>query len=253
MDQDWLIRPLPRTDLLLAKMLFVLVSVCLPMLVVNLIDELALGFRVLPSLGDALYKEAYLFICLLLPAMAVASATRNAIELVVLVAAMVVLYAASLWFSATLFGADRCPTCDTSVSWLQHLFQHLGLFAGSAVVLGLQYYRRNTRAARYLLAAGAVLLVIVQLPWNAAFGIQMWLGAPIGSPPAVIQIAADPTDVGGAMATGRNRQDRAQRAAQALLQGDVDAAVLNLKSFPAATRSAGRIAGPAADLRHDPR
>jgi hypothetical protein len=230
-DQDWLVRPLPRTDLLLAKMLFVLATVCLPMLIVNLIDELALGFPALPSFADALYKEAYLFVCLLVPAVALASATRNMIDLVVLVAALVVLYSASLWVSATLFGVDRCPTCDTGISWLQHLLQHAGVFVGSAVVLGLQYYRRKTRVSRLLLAAGVLLLVIVQLPWNAAFAIQSWVGAPRGSSPAAILIAAGATDVADGAATGRGKQDTARRATQALLHGDVDAAVLSLKSI----------------------
>src|SRR6266702_5205579 len=206
-DQDWLVRPLARTDLLLAKMLFVLVTVCLPMLVVNLVDALALGFPALPSLADALYKEAYLFVCLLIPAMALASATRNMIDLVVLVAALVVLYAAGLWISAALFGVDRCPTCDTSISWLQHLLQHAGVFVGSAAVLGLQYYRRKTQVSRALLAAGVVLLVSVQLPWDAAFAIQSWMGVPIGSSPAAIRIAADAAEVTDGPAIGRGSQD----------------------------------------------
>ena len=87
-DQDWLIRPLSRTDLLLAKLLFVAVTVCAPMLVVNIADELAQGFPFGPSFGYAVYKELYLFVCLLVPAVAVASATRNAVELVVLVAGL---------------------------------------------------------------------------------------------------------------------------------------------------------------------
>lgn len=230
-DQDWLIRPLQRTDLLLAKLLFVLVTVCLPMIVLNVIDELALGFHAVPSLGDALYKEAYLFVCLLVPAMAVASVTRHMIELVVLVAGSVVLYAASLWLSAMLFGVDRCPTCDTSISWLQHLFQHLEVLVGSAVVLALQYYRRETQASRVLLAIGVVLLVVVQLPWNAAFAIQAWTGVPIGTPAAAIQIAADAIEMTDGTATGRGGQVSARLATRALLQGDVDAAVLNLKTF----------------------
>ncbi len=50
------------------------------MLFVNLVDELALGFKLMPSFGDALYKEVYVFVCLLIPATAVASATRNAVS-----------------------------------------------------------------------------------------------------------------------------------------------------------------------------
>ncbi len=224
-DQDWLIRPLDRTDLLLAKVLFIAVTVCGPMLVVNLVDELALGFKVLPSFGDALYKEAYLFVCLLVPVAAVAAATRNAAELVVLVAALVLLYVVSVWLSAALFGLDRCPTCETSLSWLQRLLQHLGLLVGSAAVLALQYYRRKTSASRWLLAVGVVLLVAVQLPWGVAFTVQSWMGAPIGSAPAAIQIAAQPARVTVAATSGGNRQDSAKRATQALLQGDVGTAL----------------------------
>jgi len=179
-DQDWLIRPLNRTELLLAKLLFVAVTVCVPMLIVNLADELALGFKVMPSFGDALYKEVYMFACLLVPATAIASATRNAVELVILVAGLVLLYVVTVWLSATLFGLDRCPTCDTSVSWLQSLLQHLGLLVGSGAVLAVQYYWRKTSVARVLLAAGVVLLVVVQLPWSVAFTIQTWMGVPIG-------------------------------------------------------------------------
>ena len=230
-DQDWLIRPLERTELLLAKMLFVAVTVCVPMLVVNLIDELALGFRFLPSLGAALYKETYLFICLLVPAAALAAATRNAVELLVLVAGLVLLYVASVWLSATLFGLDRCPTCETSLAWLQSLMQHLGLLVGSAAVLVLQYYRRKTPVARVMLAVGVLLLVVVQLPWSVAFAVQAWMSVPIGSPPAAILIAAQPTAIGVGSTSGRSRQDNAKRATQALLQGDVDTAVQIQKSI----------------------
>lgn len=230
-DQDWLIRPLHRTELLLAKILFLAVTVCGPMLVVNLLDELALGFQVLPCVGDALYKEAYMFICLLVPVAAVAAATRNAAELVVLVAGLVLLYVFTVWLGATLFGLDRCPTCDTSVAWLQSLLQHLGVLVGSAAVLALQYYKRGTRASRCLLAAGVVLLVVVQLPWSVAFAIQTWMAAPLGSAPAAIRLTAQPTQVTVTAAGGRSPKDNAKRAAQALLQGDVDTAVQIQKSL----------------------
>jgi hypothetical protein len=224
-DQDWLTRPLSRTDLLLAKLLFVALTVCVPMLVVNLVDELALGFPFLPSFGDAVYKEFYLFVCLLVPATALASATRNVVELIILVAGLVLLYVVAVWLSATLFGLDRCPTCDTSVYWIQSLLQHIGILVGSAAVLGLQYYRRRTALSRGLLAAGVVLLVIVQIPWNTAFTVQTWVGVPIGSAPSTLQVTAGETTVASSTASGRSRQDNAKRAAQALLQGDVDAAV----------------------------
>ncbi|MBS0419250.1 MAG: hypothetical protein JSR66_16190 [Proteobacteria bacterium] len=224
-DQDWLIRPLSRTDLLLSKLLFVAVTVCGPMLVVNIVDEMALGFRFAPSFGFALYKELYLFVCLLVPAAAVAAATRNAVELVVLIAGLVLLYVLCVGLSALVFGLDRCPTCDTSILWIQSLLEHFGILVGSAVVLGFQYYERRTSLSRLVLAAGVVLLVIIQLPWNVAFAIQTWMGTPIGTAPAMLQVTAGETTVASSTAGGRSRQENAKRAAQALLQGDVDAAV----------------------------
>jgi hypothetical protein len=228
-DQDWLIRPLARTDLLLAKMLFALATICLPMLVVNFLQELLLGFPILPSFGDALYKEAFLFVCLVVPAMAVAAATRNMTELVLLGVGLVLIYAASLWVSALLFGANRCPTCGSGLEWMQHVLQHLGILAGSVVVLVLQYYYRKTEVSRRVLVVGTVLLVFAQLPWNAAFRIQSRMASAAGTTPASIRIQAGTAATSGSIGGGSGRQESARRATQALLKGNVDAAVENLK------------------------
>jgi hypothetical protein len=228
-DQDWLIRPLARTDLLLAKLLFAVVTICLPMLVVNFLQELLLGFPILPSLGDALYKEAFLFVCLVVPAMAIASATRNMTELVVLGVGLVLVYAASLWLSAFLFGASRCPTCGSAVEWIQHVLQHLGVFAGSVVILVLQYYHRKTAVSRRVMVLGTVLLVFAQLPWSTAFRIQSWMGTAGGTAPGSIQIQAGTAAASGLIGGGSGAQESARRATQALLKGNVDAAVENLK------------------------
>ena len=229
-DQDWLIRPVARTELLLAKVLFAVVMVSLPMLIVNFLDELLLGFPAAASFGDALYKEFYVFVCLLVPAMAAAAATRNLTELVVLGAGLVVLYVVSVWLSTTLGQIDRCPTCDTSLSWQQHLLQHIGIFIGSVAVLALQYYRRDTRASRWVLAVGVVLLVVVQVPWNVAFAIQTRMGPSIGSPPSAIGIGAGSAEV---VLANPGKQDSSRRLTRALLQGDVDEAVQNLKGIRA--------------------
>src|SRR5882762_5384249 len=158
-DQDWLIRPLNRTELLLAKLLFVAVTVCVPMLIVNLADELALGFKVIPSFGDALYKEVYMFVCLLVPATAIASATRNAVELVILVAGLVLLYVVTAESVATP-GIARGIRCRTRCSIL--LAQDVGCtsavgsgcgFAGGcpiAVECGLHHSNLDGSAHRHL-------------------------------------------------------------------------------------------------------
>jgi len=43
-DQDWLVRPLRRRDLLIAKILFVAMRISMPMFMVNVMHALARGF-----------------------------------------------------------------------------------------------------------------------------------------------------------------------------------------------------------------
>jgi hypothetical protein len=113
---------------------------------------------------------------------------------------------------------------------MQHVLQHVGVFVGSLIVLLLQYYRRKTTVSRWVLVAGTVLLVFAQLPWNAAFAIQSWMSAPGGTAPGNIGISLGTVEVSEAIGTGGGgRQDSARRATQAILKGNVDVAVENLK------------------------
>ena len=189
-DQDWLIRPLRRTDLLLAKLSFLLLAISVPMFALDLAQALAMGFPVGISLQDLLYKGIYVFISAMVPALALAATTRNMTELTVLGAALIVVFAVSLGLSAALFGESSCPTCETGVVWLQHLLQHVGVSCGAGIILALQYYRRRTEFSRALAILGAVALVFVQLSWNSAFAVQSWLSRSAG-PPAAITITID--------------------------------------------------------------
>jgi len=234
-EQDWLIRPLSRADLLLAKLAFVAISVCVPMLVVNLTHALALGFPLGLSLGIALYKELFVFACLLLPVMALAAVARNTSELLVFGACLVVLYAAALSVSALTLGSSGCPTCDTSIVWTQHLLQHIGVLAGAIVILVLQYFRRKTELSRAVAVVGVLMLVSLQLPWRLAFAAQRWM---TGAPDAAISasIAVDVAMVQAGLADPASDSDSASHrsnpgrgAAQALMSGDVGAAVESLQ------------------------
>ena len=48
-DQDWLIRPLNRTQLLLAKMIFLALAISVPMFILNLAHALAMGMPFVAS------------------------------------------------------------------------------------------------------------------------------------------------------------------------------------------------------------
>jgi hypothetical protein len=228
-DQDWLIRPLRRTDVILAKLAFLALTVSLPMLALNLAHALALGFPLALSLEVVLYKELYLVVCFMLPIVALAATARTMTELIGFGALLVVVYALSLILSAFCFGAEWCPTCDSGLSWMQHVLQHAGTVLGAAVVLVLQYHRRRTEIARVVMVLGSVALVFVQLPWHIAFALQGWLTRARGGATTItLELGASPDT----SATGTGSPGKAPGARQAtalLLQGNVDQALEALR------------------------
>jgi hypothetical protein len=227
-DQDWLIRPLSRTHLLLAKLGFVLLIITVPMTVSNLADAMASGFALLPSLKAVVSKELFVLACFLVPVLALASTTRNMTDLVIIAAALVVAFALSLSLSAFFFGAGWCPTCSSGMSWLQHIVQHIGILAGAGVILVLQYYRRQTHLSRVLAVAGSVALVFAQLPWSTAFAVEQWIAADAAASAVDLTLAAAVPKSADA-ASGGTKMPGSGQAAQMLLHGRVGQAVENLR------------------------
>jgi hypothetical protein len=222
-DQDWLIRPLRRTDMMLAKLAFVVLAISVPMLILNLAHAMALGFPFIHSLELILYKELYVLACLIIPVMALSATTRNMTELIVMGAFLVVVYALSLGISAFVLSSGWCPTCDTGTSWLQHIMQHAGILLGAVLVLILQYYRRRTELSRMLIVVGVVALVVVQLPWNTAFALQEWLTRSSGGSTAIsLESGTKSPHARATEAPGAGKQLSTGQATSLLLQGRVD-------------------------------
>jgi hypothetical protein len=112
--------------------------------------------------------------------MALAATTRNMTELIIFGAVLMVVFAVSLSLSALVSGSDWCPTCNSGMSWLQHVAQHIGILMGAGAILCLQYYRRRSDVARAVAVLGAIALVFAQLPWSSAFALQRCFTDPSG-------------------------------------------------------------------------
>ena len=228
-SQDWLIRPIERRDLLGAKLLFVIATICLPMLVVDLINANAAGFTVAQAAGPTTFKELYVLLTLLVPLLALASTTENWPQILVGGAALVVVYAVCLIVASIAIGPGRCPTCGTGLRWIQSLIEHMAVLIGAIVILRLQYFQRRTLWSRSIVAAGVLLYVLLQLPWGTAFALQQRL-APASPDAANIAIAFDPAVDAAAMARGRAVPSAgAASAARQLLSGNTDAAATYLR------------------------
>jgi hypothetical protein len=251
-DQDWLIRPLHRTHLLLAKLAFLAITISVPMAALNLADALAIGMPLASSLEAVLFKELFIFACFIVPVAALASATRNMMELIAFGAVLVLVFSLSLSLSAFFLGTDWCPTCHTGMAWLEHLVQHAGVVAGAVVILCLDYYRRRFSAARALALIGAVCLVFVQLPWSVAFAVEKWVsGTANGAAAVSLEFAAELPRANETSAAGGVLD--AGRTTQLLLHGHVDQAFESLhrrarrREAPVRIDLPLRIAGVAAD------
>jgi hypothetical protein len=174
--QDWLVRPIRRRDLMLAKLLFILIAVHGPMLLVDLALGIASGLSFWNALSAALSHGVSLLVDLSLPVAAVAAMTPN---LVVLFGGL--LTVGLLGFLAILLFAGWQQSHGgmmpiMGIWWvIPTLWSGLVLLV-VGVTIPLQYFRRASIYARGIVI-GAVFLapIALLLPWTPAFSLQQRL------------------------------------------------------------------------------
>lgn len=166
--QDWLVRPMRRGDLLLAKCVWIALIIHAPIFVANLAACLAHGFALLPSLRANLLSAVSIAVLFTLPLMALACITRSLLQ---------ALLGALGCFVVILLLVNNGPdsTTGTGVRWvLEDLSRVVAVLTLFAVLL-LQYFRRTTGRARAVFAGGLLLATLtVSLPWGLAHAISQW-------------------------------------------------------------------------------
>lgn len=197
--QDWLVRPIRRGDLLLAKLLVLALLVHAPFVAINTVRSMSYGFPLGQSLGAALHSALELALVYSLPLMTIAALTRSVTEAIltalalalgVTLARMVVLALLSAFTHVFHFSHSAD---GTGVAWVWELLSHALLTLLLAAVLLRQYFRRDTPKSRVLLAGGLLLVALTpDLPWRPAFAIQQGLAANPDAGQAVA-LAFDPT------------------------------------------------------------
>jgi hypothetical protein len=186
LTQDWLVRPIRRRDLLLAKVLFVALMVQGPIFLIEVGQCLAAGFPIGPSLAAPLSRSVWMFLAMDLPVLAFATLTRSLAHAAGAAIAIVVGFAlftqATILYTNSLFNSI----------WVTDAAQVVCGLAGVAAVLVIQYYRRKTTGARWVYGAAALVWLFVQfLPWQPAFAIEKRL-SPQPAVADAVQIAFDP-------------------------------------------------------------
>jgi hypothetical protein len=171
--QDWLIRPIRRLDLAIAKLLFVLLLIQLPLWVIDVGVTLADGFALPAACLAAAARNLQVFCEFALPAMMLGAITRTFVEaFIVAVAGFILFVGISQITLSELLGLSQ-SIGETGAAWIFNAaFDLIALF-GAATVLAVQYSGRRTILARWLVgAAGALLIFVLFLPWPVAFSMQ---------------------------------------------------------------------------------
>jgi hypothetical protein len=193
--QDWLVRPIRRRDLILAKILFVLLTVHGPFLLIDLAQGMSMGFSFWASLSAALARSVHLLWVFSLPVLAIAAITSTLVEAtgaLMVIALALIVFTTVMQVSTPAFAEHTFS--GMSGHWLMLLLWSAGGLGTALVVIPLQYFRRRTITSR-IIALGALLilpLLSAVVPWSAAFAFEQWL-SPDPAAAGRVAIAFDPS------------------------------------------------------------
>jgi hypothetical protein len=209
MSQDWLIRPIRRTELMFAKVLFVLVAVHVPMFAGDLAHGLAAGFPMAASLGSAVARSFWMLLMLDAPALALAAMTRSLLGVVASIAGIWFVVMAGILIGILARGHPP-PFAGSGLQWMTPTFWSLLALIAAAVIVPIQYLRRATTRSRVVAAIATLLAPALSYgSWTQAFTVQTWL-SPDSTAAKTVAIAYDP-------AIGRSSGEPSVRSGATLL------------------------------------
>ena len=194
--QDWLVRPILRRDLLLAKILFVLLLVQAPLVAADAFEPLLYGFSPGQSLAAAFSRGMGLLLFFYLALLVFASLTRNLTEAIVSAALVFVGGAVFVGLAADARangGPLQLWVNRSGLAWVEQVERMLLTVAVGVAVLSLQYFRRKTLPSRWIFGVAVLPWVMTFFtPWQPAFAVQKWASpSPGAGSPVAVAFAAD--------------------------------------------------------------
>jgi len=174
--QDWLVRPIRRRDLLLAKILGVILMIHIPMFVSDMLYGILNHFSPGQSLAFAASRNLVVFAVLSLPLLSLFSFTRNFIEAIAIALIMAAGFVAIVTFIARTswrLNWIYWMTNGSGFGWVPQTAGCLILIVGACAILALQYFFRRTRTSRVVAVLVWITFIFASflLPWNVAFAI----------------------------------------------------------------------------------
>lgn len=182
--QDWLVRPIKRRDLILAKILFVLLLVQGPMIAADAFEGLINGFSFGQSWGAAFSRGLWLFPFFFVAAIAFAALTPTLMEAI---AAGVIIFLGGAVFGLTtatfvFHGRPQFWVEWSGLSWINLTEKTAVSLLCAIAILALIYFRRKILPARWIFGAGALCWMLTFFtPWTPAFAVQKWASSVAGA------------------------------------------------------------------------
>ena len=161
--QWWVTKPYEWWNLLAAKLLFILIFISVPLFHVHLLLLHQFGFPILPNLSTLLLTQLALYFVLFLPALLLASLTKNFGQLLLTAACILLVGAGIAWLATKIPSGDM----ESPPAIVEH-FQDFLLW-GSVVAVPVWQFARRRRwvSAAALLAVLAVNSLISVVVPNA--------------------------------------------------------------------------------------
>jgi hypothetical protein len=175
-SQDWLVRPIRRLDLLMAKILFVLIFVNVPMLLSDFVHAMVGGFGIRRSLNTGMLHGLVALIVLELPIFALGTITTGATQVIGGMLGIWLFVLAGVLIGTAARGGTPPPFALTGMQWMTPAFWTLLAVCSASFIISLQYFRRSTSRSRRIVAIAAILAPLLSYAgWGRAFGFQEWL------------------------------------------------------------------------------
>jgi hypothetical protein len=181
----WTTRPHPWPALLASKLVFVLVTIHLPLLLADLYVLAARGFSPANALGPILWKQLLFFGAVTLPSIALASLLRNFTHFVIAV------FAIAAGIAILNDGFQRFPDFPRLEINLTHAAIRMLLAAAALAVIWTQYARRRVIPAR-VTAIAAMLAAASLSAWLPARASYAFIGSSSPETPR-ISLRSSPT------------------------------------------------------------
>jgi hypothetical protein len=184
-SQDWLVRPIRRRDLLVAKLLFVVAVAQGPAFLADIAHGIVAGLGVADSVSAAISRSAVMLLVVDVPVLGLATITSTLVQVMGTLIGIWLAVMVGVFAGIIARGGEAPAFAGSGIQWMTPAYWTVLACSAAAVIIPLQYFRRATRQSRRIVV-GAVLLapVLSMSPWMSVFAMQQRLSpdAPVAEP-----------------------------------------------------------------------